>query len=88
MAGGGRKPAIPKVLNHDNAQRLLEAHGWVRTIGGKHATKMEKPGMRPITLPRHRGRDYTPALRAAILRQASLNPLTAADDPQPPKDDT
>lgn len=81
---GSRGPAVPKVLNHDNAKRLLESHGWVATIGGKHSTKMEKPGMRPITLPRHSGRDYGPGLRAAILRQASLNPLSAAKDPERP----
>lgn len=74
MEDGRRRTAIPKVLNHDNAKHLLEAHGWVSTIGGKHSTKMEKPGMRPITLPRHGGRDYGAGLRAAILRQAHLNP--------------
>ena len=74
----GRKPSVPKVLNHDNAKRLLESQGWAVTIDGKHSTKMEKQGMRPITLPRHSGHDYGPALRAAILRQAGLNPLAAA----------
>lgn len=82
MGPAGRKPTVPKVLNHDNAKRLLESQGWVATIGGKHSTKMEKPGMRPITLPRHSGRDYGPALRAAIVKQAGLNPLSAAQDPE------
>jgi len=25
-------------------KKLLEANGWVETIGGKHVVKMEKPG--------------------------------------------
>jgi predicted RNA binding protein YcfA (HicA-like mRNA interferase family) len=63
---------IPKVLNHDRAKLLLQWHGWVATIGGKHSTKMEKPGERPITIPRHQGRDWGPRLRADVLRQAGL----------------
>jgi predicted RNA binding protein YcfA (HicA-like mRNA interferase family) len=62
----------PKVLNHNSAKALLEANGWVATTGGKHSTKMEKQGRRPVTIPRHGGNDYGPQLRAAILRQAGL----------------
>ncbi|MBI4885425.1 MAG: type II toxin-antitoxin system HicA family toxin [Actinobacteria bacterium] len=51
---------------------LLTRHGWIRTLGGKHSVKMEKPGERPITLPMHNGRDYGPSLRSSILRQAKL----------------
>jgi predicted RNA binding protein YcfA (HicA-like mRNA interferase family) len=51
---------------------LLEAHGWRQTLGGKHVVKMEKAGQRPITLPMHHGKDYSPSLTAAILRQAGL----------------
>ncbi len=65
----------PKVLNHDAAKALLEAHGWVVRIGGKHATKMTKPGWRPVTVPRHGGRDWTPRLRATVLREAGLRHL-------------
>jgi hypothetical protein len=52
------KNAIPRVLNQRSAKRLLEERGWVETLGGKHVVKMEKTGARPITLPRHHGRDY------------------------------
>jgi predicted RNA binding protein YcfA (HicA-like mRNA interferase family) len=68
MSGPG---GLPKVLNQRTARRLLEQHGWTMTRGGKHM-KMEKPGNRPITLPYHKGRDYSPGLTAAILRQAGL----------------
>jgi predicted RNA binding protein YcfA (HicA-like mRNA interferase family) len=50
----------------------LEAHGWAATRGGKHVVKMEKPGHRPITLPKHRGGDYGRSLTSAILREAGL----------------
>ena len=63
---------VPKTLDQRTAQKLLERNGWVRTIGGKHNVKMEKSGQRPITLPRHRGRQYSRALTRAILRQAGL----------------
>ncbi|MBK5219558.1 MAG: type II toxin-antitoxin system HicA family toxin [Thermoleophilia bacterium] len=52
--------------------RLLEGHGWTQTTGGKHQVKMVKSGKRPITLPRHKGQDYSPGLTTAILRQAGL----------------
>jgi predicted RNA binding protein YcfA (HicA-like mRNA interferase family) len=59
-------------LSQRKARALLEANGWTMTRGGKHSIKMEKPGQRPITLPRHKGADYGKALTAAILRQAGL----------------
>ncbi|MEV7013244.1 type II toxin-antitoxin system HicA family toxin [Streptosporangium sp. NPDC051022] len=63
---------LPRVLNQRKAKKLLEAAGWVETLGGKHTVKMEKDGHRPITLPMHGGRDYSPSLTDAILRQAGL----------------
>jgi predicted RNA binding protein YcfA (HicA-like mRNA interferase family) len=59
-------------VNQKDAQKLLEVNGWTRTIGGKHAVKMEKPERRSITLLHHEGRDYSPGLWASILRQAGL----------------
>ena len=64
---------IPRVLGHDGMKAVLEANGWTATTGGKHSTKMEKPGKRPITIPRHRGQDYGQDLTNRILRQAELN---------------
>lgn len=64
--------ALPKTLNQKGTKKLLEQHGWRETRGGKHVVKMVKEGERPITLPRHRGQDYGPGLRRAILRQAGL----------------
>jgi predicted RNA binding protein YcfA (HicA-like mRNA interferase family) len=60
------------LLNQKTARKLLEDHGWVKTAGGKHVIKMEKPGRRPITLPKHRNRDYGKGLSAAIRKQAGL----------------
>ncbi|MET9339311.1 type II toxin-antitoxin system HicA family toxin [Nonomuraea sp. NPDC003804] len=68
----GKDDALPRALNQRNAKKLLEEHGWVETLGGKHSVKMEKQGCRPITLPMHSGKDYSPSLRDAILRQAGL----------------
>lgn len=32
--------------------KLLKRHGWIETDGGKGShIKMDKPGMRPITIP-------------------------------------
>ena len=70
-------------MNQRQAQALLEEVGYVRTIGGKHAVKMEKQGRRPITLPRHRGSDYSPSLTASILKQAGLKGATGEDEDQP-----
>ena len=63
---------VPKTLNQGSAQKLLEADDWVKTQGGKHNVKMEKPGKRPITLPRHRGQEYSKDLTRSILKQAGL----------------
>lgn len=60
-------------LNQKKAIKLLEQNGWTRSRGGKHVVKMTKQGERPITLPHHKGRDYSKGLTAAILRQAGLN---------------
>jgi hypothetical protein len=53
--------------------KLLKSEGWTREPGGKHQTKLTKPGHRPITLPRTvaaptakacaYGKGFEPALR-------------------------
>ncbi|MBI5311335.1 MAG: type II toxin-antitoxin system HicA family toxin [Actinobacteria bacterium] len=53
---------------------LLRAHGWSRSIGGKHSVKMTKPGRRPVTLPNHHGATYSAGLTRAIMRQAGIEP--------------
>jgi predicted RNA binding protein YcfA (HicA-like mRNA interferase family) len=63
---------LPRTLNQKSAKELLEANGWTEEVGGKHVIKMTKPGNRPITLPMHRGEDYSRDLTGAILRQAGL----------------
>lgn len=63
---------MAQVLNQRVAIRLLEADGWRLTRGGKHQVKMVKRGQRPITLPQHKGRDYSRGPTAAILKQAGL----------------
>jgi predicted RNA binding protein YcfA (HicA-like mRNA interferase family) len=68
-----KQPAAPKVFNQAKARAVLEQAGWTRTLGGKHVVKMVKEGHPPITIPMHKGRDYGPGLRAAILKQAGLN---------------
>ncbi len=65
-------PAVPKTMNQKEARKLLENDDWTRTKGGKHVIKMEKPGHRPITLPRHGGQEYSKDLTRAILKQAGL----------------
>jgi predicted RNA binding protein YcfA (HicA-like mRNA interferase family) len=72
--GGGKSAddEVPRTLNQSSAIRLLTAHGWTKERGGKHSTKMTKPGHRPITLPMHNRGDYSPWLRQSILRQAGL----------------
>jgi predicted RNA binding protein YcfA (HicA-like mRNA interferase family) len=55
-------------------KKLLKDHGWKQELGGKHVVKMTKPGeRRPITLPMHKGRDYSPGLAQTILREAGLS---------------
>jgi predicted RNA binding protein YcfA (HicA-like mRNA interferase family) len=63
---------IRGTLNQKKAIKLLKENGWTQVRGGKHQVKMTKPGCRPITLPLHKGRDYSPGLSQAILRQAGL----------------
>lgn len=60
-------------MNQKRFIALLRRRGWRLETGGKHQVKMTKPGRRPITLPAHRGRDYSKGLTAAILRQAGLD---------------
>lgn len=67
-----REQALPKLLSQKTAKTLLKSEGWVETIGGKHVVKMEKEGHRPITLPAHKGQDYSAGLTSAILKQAGL----------------
>lgn len=71
---------IPSALGHDSMKRLLERNGWKAVRGGRHSTKMVKPGCRPITLPVHRRQDYGKGLRAQILRQAGLQPQAGDDE--------
>lgn len=63
-----------KVLNQKKARKLLEERGWSCSAGGKHVVKMTKPGERPITLPMHKRKDYSPGLTRAILSQAGIDP--------------
>ena len=63
-------PAPPKVLSQASARQFLVSRGWVQELGGRHNVKMVKKGCRPITLPHHKGKDYGPELRSAILREA------------------
>lgn len=63
-----------KLLNQKSAAKLLSEHGWTQTPGGKHNVKMTQPGRRPITLPKHKGQDYSPALTRAIFKQARIDP--------------
>ena len=64
---------MAKLLNQKRARALLETHGWVKTFGGKHVVKMEKSGERPITLPMHKGQDYSKDLTQSILRAAGID---------------
>lgn len=63
---------MPKTVNHDTLKTILEANGWDCEVGGKHVTKMVKAGERPITIPRHSGKDFGPRLRGSILKAAGL----------------
>lgn len=64
---------MTKTYNQKSMRKRLEEHGWTQTRGGRHVIKMTKPGCRPITLPMHKGRDYSSGLTAAILRQAGIS---------------
>jgi len=70
--GKPERAKLPKVLNDDSARALLQANGLAVAIGGKHSTKMVKPGQRPITQPRHQGKGYGANLRSDILRSDIL----------------
>lgn len=63
-----------KLLCQKSATALLTRFGWTVTIGGKHNVKMDKPGHRPVTLPKHKGQDYSIGLTRAILKQAGIDP--------------
>jgi predicted RNA binding protein YcfA (HicA-like mRNA interferase family) len=52
--------------------KRLQKEGWTRERGGKHQTKMTKPGYRPITLPEHKGRAYSKGLEGQLRQQAGL----------------
>lgn len=65
---------MSKLLSQKTARKVLEGHGWSKTTGGKHNVKMEKAGMRPITLPWHKGADYSIGLSRAILKAAEIDP--------------
>lgn len=67
-----RRQQLPRTMNQREAQALLEANGWKRTLGGKHVVKMEKEGCRPITLPSCDGEQYAVGLTSRILKQAGL----------------
>jgi len=64
--------ALPKTISQKTGIVLLEKHGWSKTKGGKHNVKMEKDGERPITLPKHKGQEYSVDLTRRILKQAGL----------------
>jgi predicted RNA binding protein YcfA (HicA-like mRNA interferase family) len=64
---------VAKTYNQKSMQKYLEREGWTLARGGKHVVKMTKPGYRPITLPMHKGRDYSAGLAASILHQAGVS---------------
>lgn len=71
---------LPRRLSQKTAKALLEAEGWVQALSGNHQIKMDKPGMRPITLPQHKGQDYAAGLTQAIYRQAGLKKDAGEDE--------
>lgn len=62
------------LLDQKTAKSLLEKRGWRVGVPARHGIKMEKPGRRPMILPKHHGRPYGKSLNHAIVRQAGLNP--------------
>lgn len=68
----GKNPYINRTMTQKEMKRLLEAHGWEATTGGRHQVKMEKPGYRPVTLPMYKGKSYPVGLTSAILGQAGI----------------
>ena len=83
QAGAGLRPCLAKalrspdemskLLSQKSAIKLLRSQGWTQGVGGKHNVKMTKPGERPITLPKHKGQDYSIGLTQAILRAAGID---------------
>lgn len=67
----GSPGCVAKLVNQKSAIKLLERHGWTKTVGGKHV-KMTKDG-HAITLPPHKGQDYSRGLTSAILKQAGID---------------
>jgi predicted RNA binding protein YcfA (HicA-like mRNA interferase family) len=63
---------MAEVHNQKSMQRLLEAHGWARGKAGKHVVRMQKKGQRPITLPMHKGRDYS--VGRSTTKTAAIGP--------------
>jgi hypothetical protein len=47
----------------------LQAEGWILERGGRHQTKMTKPGCRPITLPENKRRAYSRGFEARLRRE-------------------
>ena len=64
--------SMARLLSQKKAIKLLVENGWTQTVGGKHNVKMTKRGHRPITLPKHKGQNYSRSLTSAIRRQAGL----------------
>lgn len=52
--------------------KRLQDEGWTVERGGKHQTKMTKPGERPITLPENKRQAYSKGFEAALKRQTRL----------------
>ena len=66
------------LLDQRAAIRLLRDNGYRRTVGGTHAVKMVKSGVRPITLPRNRGQTYGKGLTHEILKEAGFTSMEEA----------
>lgn len=56
-------------MNQKQWIKHLQQRGWTVERGGKHQTKMTKPGYRPVTLPENKRRTYSKNLDAEIRRQ-------------------
>jgi hypothetical protein len=52
--------------------KLLVSRGWTIERGGKHQTKMTKPGHRPVTLPENKRRAYSKGFEAQLRRETGL----------------
>ncbi len=53
--------------------KRFEEDGWIVDRGGKHQTKMCKPGCRPITLPENHRRAYSRGLEAQLRKELQEN---------------